>query len=114
MDEYMKKYSEDIKGRIDKKELTEKEYSQIRKDFLEHIKFMQHERLIHLLVTILFSFLVMFGIIGVLVYTNWMTILFTVLVLIPEIFYILHYYKLENGVQEMYRIYDRLINIRSF
>lgn len=46
----------------------EKLSTEDRNDFLEHIKFMQHERLIHLLVTILFAFLLMFGFIIMLIY----------------------------------------------
>jgi len=113
MDEYMKKYTKDIEEILNNGDLNEKAYEGIRVDFVEHIRFFQHERLIHLLVTILFSFLVMFGVVGILVYSNWMTILFTVLVLIPEVFYILHYYRLENGVQKMYRVYDRFFNVRK-
>lgn len=109
MDKYMKKYQMYIEERLAKEDISEREYEGIRVDFLEHIKFMQHERVIHLLVTILFAFLLLFGVVAIILYPNWMSILFTLVILIPEIFYILHYYKLENGVQEMYRVYDRLV-----
>lgn len=109
MIEYIIKYKKYVEVRLDDKNLSTEEQKYLRTDILEHIKFFQHERLIHLLVTILFAFLSVFGFIGMIVYPNWMTVLFTALVLIPEIFYIFHYYKLENGVQEMYKMYDKLI-----
>lgn len=105
----MKSYYNYVKQKLKSEKLSNEELDCLRTDILEHIKFFQHERVIHLLVTILFAFLCVFGFVGMIVYPNWMTILFTALVLIPEIFYILHYYKLENGVQEMYKLYDRLI-----
>jgi hypothetical protein len=81
----------------------------IKKDFIEHIQFMQHERLIHLLVTMLFAALLMFGFIIMLIYFSWILVVFTAIIFIVEIFYIFHYYKLENGVQEMYRLYDEVV-----
>ena len=72
------------------------------------IGFYQHERLIHLIVTCLFSILT----IGTFLYSinNFsieILLLFIVFVslLIP---YIFHYYFLENGVQKLYQQYDKL------
>jgi hypothetical protein len=94
--EYIK-YLENIKEVKDKQRLLE--------DLLIQIKFYQHERLVHFLVTIfvgiscilfLMSF-VAFEMIG-------FGILFfiTLFLFIP---YIFHYYTLENGVQRLYKIY---------
>jgi len=94
-----------IKTILKKEDINE----DIKKDFLEHIQFMQHERLIHLLVTMLFASLLMFGFIIMLIYFSWILVVFTAIIFIVEIFYIFHYYKLENGVQKMYRLYDELV-----
>ncbi len=75
---------------------------------LQRITFYQHERLIHLLVTLAFAIFFLMSLsvylmlqgIGLLV----LTLLFLVL-LIP---YIRHYYFLENSVQELYMIYYKL------
>lgn len=86
-------------------EHSNEEYLTERVLLLRRIEFYQHERLIHLLVTLafavfflvsLFMFLVKGGI-GLLV----LSVLFLIL-LIP---YIKHYYFLENSVQELYRHY---------
>lgn len=107
MIKYINTYTKEIEKKLEEEKINMKV---LKSDILVHIKFFQHERLIHLLVTILFAFLSVFGFISMIIYPNWMTILFTALVLIPEIFYILHYYKLENGVQQMYRLYDEVLN----
>lgn len=104
MIDYMNNYMEYIKTILKKENINES----IKKDFLGHIQFMQHERLIHLLVTMLFASLLMFGFIIMLIYFSWILVVFTAIIFIVEIFYIFHYYKLENGVQKMYRLYDEL------
>jgi len=104
MIDYMNNYMEYIKTILKKEDINES----IKKDFIEHIQFMQHERLIHLLVTMLFASLLMFGFIIMLIYFSWILVVFTAIIFIVEIFYIFHYYKLENGVQKMYRLYDEL------
>ena len=104
MIDYMNNYMEYIKTILKKEDINES----IKKDFIEHMQFMQHERLIHLLVTMLFALLLMFGFIIMLIYFSWILVVFTAIIFIVEIFYIFHYYRLENGVQKMYRLYDEL------
>lgn len=74
----------------------------------EWILFFQHERLIHLLVTLLFACLTFLSF-SVFLITNFLPVivlfgLFLVL-LVP---YVFHYYHLENGVQQLYDLYDQL------
>ncbi|MBQ8906699.1 MAG: hypothetical protein IJY85_10085 [Ruminococcus sp.] len=80
---------------------------------LDKIQFMQHERLIHFLVTILFA-LVFFICLGFfLVTTETMLLPILALVLILLVPYIFHYYFLENSVQKMYVQYDRLLELKQ-
>lgn len=77
-----------------------------RQDFLEHIRFYQHERLIHLIVTCLFTILTFAVFITLLFsFTPGLLLLFAALMvlLVP---YIHHYYFLENTIQKMYDLYD--------
>ena len=75
------------------------------KEVLTTIAFFQHERFVHLLVTVFVGiscilFLLgtlQFGIIGL-----FLLFLITLLLFIP---YIFHYYYLENGVQKLYDLY---------
>ncbi len=72
------------------------------------IKFFQHERLVHLLVT-LFTSLVGLGlfVVGLFISSIVLNFLCVVFVLLSFV-YIVHYYKLENGVQKLYDLYDKL------
>ena len=66
------------------------------------IQFFQHERLIHLLVTLTFALasLIVFGL--TLFFPSLVLALLTVILLIMLIFYIRHYFILENTVQRWY------------
>lgn len=72
------------------------------------IGFMQHERLIHLLVTILFAVLMFLSLIAFFISENIGLFAAAVLMLALLIPYIAHYYFLENGVQKLYTLYDEV------
>ena len=80
----------------------------VLEEHLTQIAFFQHERLVHLIVTVTFAFLTMLGVCLFLITqegaVSLLTLFFTVL-LIP---YIAHYYTLENEVQKMYGQYDEI------
>lgn len=99
MQEFIKKIEKDLEK---KQECTEKELT----DLIEKIRFFQHERLIHLMVTFFFSFLALiFMALGMISYLFLIPFAFLIVFLI---FYIIHYFYLENGVQYLYRLYDDL------
>ena len=82
----------------DKKELAEK--------LLVRIGFCQHERLIHLIVTM--SFGVFFLLSLILAFSNAYFLALSALLLILLVPYIAHYYFLENSTQELYKVYYSL------
>jgi hypothetical protein len=73
---------------------------------LTQIHFLQHERLIHLMVMlfVVFCSLIFLGL--YLFSQLFLFLIIFILLLILTIFYIFHYYKLENTVIEWYFIYD--------
>ena len=90
------------------------------KDFqsfhLSQIGFLQHERLVHLIVLM---FIALFSLISLslfLILDLFVFILLFALLLILTIFYIFHYYKLENTVIEWYFVYNEfcLFSVRLF
>ena len=102
----MKKYLYDYIKKIDSVLEEERIDKKIVEEHLIKITFFQHERLIHLLVTLAYALLAlisfaistfspMFVFIGIIL----------VLFLIP---YVMHYFHLENGVQDLYKHYDEL------
>ncbi|MBR3057793.1 MAG: hypothetical protein IKG93_07460 [Clostridiales bacterium] len=70
--------------------------------------YFQHERLIHLIVTVLFGLAAMI-VLGIFVMVQSLYILILegllMVLLVP---YIFHYYNLENGVQRLYDLIDEL------
>ena len=80
------------------------------KKHLVQIAFFAHERLVHLIVTVLFAVCTVLSIFY-LNYSGQMIMLaLTVAFLTLLIPYIMHYYLLENSVQKMYVQYDRMLN----
>ena len=102
MRKYLANYLNEVEKLLLKKTISKKELENVK----TKIMFFQHERLIHLIVTLFFSlFAIIFMILGVLSY--YFLIIFAIL-LIFVIFYIYHYYFLEKKVQYLYKIYDKL------
>lgn len=90
---------------------------EILREMLVQIGFFQHERLIHLIVTVLFAFLTIFTIACSCLLNNltygMLFCLLSVLCLVLLVPYIHHYYVLENGVQKLYEIYDKIRDTRQ-
>ncbi|MBR2678403.1 MAG: hypothetical protein IKE63_03200 [Bacilli bacterium] len=101
----LKDYLKELRELEEKKKKLNKEELN---DLLVNIKFFQHERLIHLLVTIFVGLgtIMFFGI----AITNELLSFMVVglITLILFFFYIFHYYFLENSVQELYDHYNSL------
>lgn len=76
---------------------------------LRQIGFFQHERLIHLIVTVFTGIIAVLCLLFGLLTQNLSLLLLFILLLCLFIPYILHYYLLENNVQKMYEQYDKLI-----
>ena len=80
----------------------------ILEDLIIQISFFQHERLIHLLVTIAFALFCIISIFICIISISLASIVLSALFIILLIPYIRHYYILENGVQKLYGYYDLL------
>lgn len=78
------------------------------KDMLIQIGFFQHERLVHLIVTVTFSLLTVGTLIACLFIQQLALYCLTILFLVLLIPYIRHYYILENGVQKLYCLYEEM------
>lgn len=89
----------------------ETDLQRLREEHLTQLSFFQHERLIHLIVTVLFALIEFISLYMFLSLGTVGTLLLTGAVLILLIPYIRHYYLLENEVQKMYVQYDRLMTL---
>ena len=108
----MKKRIIDYRERIDRlldEAPQETDWKGVAAEHLTQIVFFQHERLVHLIVTITFAILTLLSF-GIMLLSDFLPVLgLIVLFLILLVPYIGHYYTLENEVQKMYVQYDRLL-----
>jgi hypothetical protein len=82
----------------------------------------QHERLIHLIVTLFFAGLLLLSL-GLLTWSALLPLipesqiisgglgLISLILLVTELFYIRHYYQLENGTQRLYTLSKKLYDV---
>lgn len=116
----MKKYVLETMNAVQKfideemKSAPEERTKEMLSEFETKISYYQHERLIHLLVTLAFATWLLFEIYCLFVLPTEFLIAGILLVLIffgLTVGYVMHYYFLENSVQKMYHMRDE---IRSF
>ena len=105
MREYLENYTKEIEEKIKTKNITEQDIV----DHLTKIKFLQHERLIHLLVTLFYGLFLFLSVI--ISFKTWLFLIILYIVLIVLLFYVRHYFFLENHVQYLYKLYDQMKNI---
>jgi len=106
MEKRLKNYLTFIKD-ISLTDMTEKEKHTLRTEMLVQIGFFQHERLVHLIVTLTFAVFTMLSFFGCMAWPGISTFLLLGLLLVLLIPYIRHYFVLENGVQKLYEYYDK-------
>ena len=107
----MKKRILGYRTRIDgilEKNAPDTNWEELLSEHLVQIGFFQHERLIHLIVTVLFALLAVMSIIASLLIPEWVVLLLCLMFFVLLIPYIRHYYILENGVQKLYEYYDEI------
>lgn len=89
-------------------EHTAGELSAMKTELLQRIAFYQHERLIHLIVTMSFAVFFMISLFMYLTIGGVGIMILTIMFLIMLVAYIKHYYFLENSVQRLYLFYYKL------
>ena len=72
------------------------------------IGFFQHERMIHLVVTVTYGILDILSFLFGIVFSNIIPLIMGYMMMCFLIPYIYHYFLLENCVQKMYRQYDEM------
>lgn len=108
----MKKYLKEYVAEMDK--LLESDVDNITEVIEKHlikINFFQHERLIHLLVTLAYAIMAIISFIAST--TTPMFVFVGVILVLFLIPYVLHYFFLENNVQYLYIQYDKMLKIKD-
>ncbi len=88
------------------------DWEEVIREHLIQVSFFQHERLIHLIVTVTFALLEVITIALCVTAFSPGVGLLAIALLVLLIPYIRHYYILENEVQKMYFQYDRMAEKR--
>ncbi len=112
MTEYLTNYMNTVSERLDNCR-TKKELNAILSQHMDKIAFMQHERIVHFLVTMLFAIVLSIFMVGMLLTENIMLLVLVTIIIVLLAFYIKHYYFLENTVQKMYKVYDRILKMQE-
>ncbi len=108
----MKKRITEYLNRIDKilsDDPADIDYKRLLEEHLTQIAFFQHERLIHLLVTLAFAILTVASVLAIVISGYLPLAALALLLLVLLVPYVAHYYLLENGVQKMYAQYDEIL-----
>ena len=108
----MRKRILNYRKRIDtllEKNAPDTDWEDVLSEHLVQIGFFQHERLVHLMVTLAFAVLTMAVVIAGLVLASPVLLALTLLFLLLLIPYIMHSYLLENETQKMYIQYDKIL-----
>ncbi len=104
----IKTYKQNIEGDLEKT-FSQKDLDNLYKSHISAMSNFKHERLVHLLITISFAF---FCLIFISIYALTEINIFLIpciLTLILLIFYIFHYYNLENGIQSLYDLEEKIL-----
>jgi hypothetical protein len=101
MKKYIQTYIKEIENKL-KKDINKNDLNELK----DKIKFFSHERLVHMFI-MLFCILILLIFI-LITLENIKFIIPTIILIILNIFYILHYYFLENSVQYLYKLYDKM------
>ena len=109
MEKRILNYIKEIDLLLTKEMSIEQWQEQIHRHLIQ-ISFFQHERLIHLIVTVVFALLEIMTFLALLFSFSLGLMALAFMILVLLIPYIRHYYILENNVQKMYRQYDEMLN----
>lgn len=90
------------------------DWKYIKQEHITQVAFFQHERLVHLIVTVTFAVLELLTVCAYVIVRaldstlSFPLLILALLIIVLLIPYIKHYYLLENEVQKMYVQYDRI------
>lgn len=105
MTKYLKKYIAYIESCLNSGDC---DFDKLLEYHQKHISFFMHERLIHLIVTVLFAILTVGCFVAIVCTEQVVLIPLAILLLVLLIPYIKHYYFLENSTQHLYKLYEEI------
>jgi hypothetical protein len=107
MTDYMKRHESYVKEMLEKK-LDAEKLKELLTYHDKQIQWMQHERLIHLIVMLFVCLFTLLSFGFTVIRTSTPSIILSALLLILSVAYIIHYYQLENSIQKWYLISNQI------
>lgn len=107
MVDYMKTHEQVMRNKLSTT-TTKKEAEDLLEIHETKLGYFQHERLIHLLVTLAVGIVLVMSIFMTLIIPHAIFFIIDILLCMLFVPYIFHYRKLENGVQGLYRLGDEI------
>ena len=105
MGSYITTYMKSVEAALDD---DSTDWEALKREHLVQIEFIQHERLIHLIVTVMCCLLLFIGL-CVFFISNLISFLIADgLLLILDFCYLIYYCFIENSTQKLYRLYNRI------
>jgi len=107
MIEYMKKHEQYVREMLNKK-LGRDDLAALLAYHDKQIQWMQHERLVHLIVTLFVCLFTLLALGFACFAVSWPALLLCVVFIVLSVAYLVHYFRLENGVQRWYRLSNQI------
>jgi hypothetical protein len=107
MIDYMKKHESYVKEMLGKK-LDEEKLRELLAYHDKQIQWIQHERLVHLIVMLFVCLFTLLSFGFTVIRPSTPASILSGLLLILSLAYIIHYYRIENGVQKWYLISNQI------
>lgn len=104
---YMKKHEKYVSEKLHQK-LSQEDLAELLAYHEQQITWMQHERLIHLIVTLFVCLFTLLALGFAFHHTSWSAWFLGVIFLILSMAYLIHYFRLENGVQRWYEMANQI------
>lgn len=105
MKKYINSYISSVEKALDDEST---DFFALKREHLVQIGFVQHERLVHLIVTVMCCLLLFIGL-GVFFLSRlWEIMIVNGFMLILVFGYLMYYYYIENITQKLYRLYNRI------
>ena len=91
---------------------SDTDWDDVIQEHLVQVSFFQHERLVHLLVTLAFALMEVACVVALVIAPQVIVGVLALLLIALLVPYIIHYYFLENETQKLYTQYDRMLEQR--
>jgi hypothetical protein len=107
MIDYMKRHERYVKDVLEKNPDKEK-LKELLAYHDKQIQWMQHERLVHLIVMLFVCLFTLLSFGFTVIRTSTTSLILSALLLILSVAYVIHYYRLENDVQKWYLLSNQI------